>query len=209
MSVPTNQKRRCYNCKFYYRHDDGYSNYTVMETKVDCLHGKNPNLPTDEGYDWETDDHAFMRVAEACDGFSEGKPLTVDCDEEDAPYPLPEGRSLASYYTKDEEVIAAFIAHTAEPAPMSDNFADAPQSIAEIRSTKAHNGRLWTPRDALIAVLRDIDAGKIKVRNIAIGLTVEAEDGDVVTEHVAAYQSRLELLGTVLKTMNWVSGQEP
>ena len=92
---------------------------------------------------------------------------------------------------------------------MSENFADAPQSVSELRSTKEHSGRLWTPRDALVSVLRDIDAGKIKVRNVAICLTTEADDGDVATEHVAAYKSRLELLGTVVKTMNWVSGQEP
>jgi len=93
---------------------------------------------------------------------------------------------------------------------MSDeNFADAPVSITEARSTKLHDGRYWTPRDALIAVLRDIDGGKIKVKNVAICLTVEAEDGDTATEHLAAYKSRLELLGTIVKTMNWVSGREP
>lgn len=92
---------------------------------------------------------------------------------------------------------------------MTENFADAPQTIAEIRSTKEHDGRLWAPRDALVAVLRDIDAGKIKVKNVAICLTVEDDDGDTATEHVAAYKSRLELLGTIVKTMNWVSGKEP
>lgn len=92
---------------------------------------------------------------------------------------------------------------------MTESFADTPLSFAEMRSTKEHDGRLWSPRDALIAILRDIDAGKIKVRNVAICLTVEAEDGAVASEHVAAYKTRLELLGTIVKTMNWVSGQEP
>lgn len=92
-----------------------------------------------------------------------------------------------------------------------DDYANAPKSITELRSNREHNGRLWTPRDALIAVLRDIDEGKIKVKNVAICLTVEDHDGDgeVSTEHVAAYQNRLELLGTIIKTMNWVSGKEP
>lgn len=91
----------------------------------------------------------------------------------------------------------------------TDSYAAAPISITEARSGRAHDGRLWLPRDALIAALRDIDAGKIKVKNIAICLTVEAEDGDVASEHIAAYKNRLELLGTILKTLNWVSGKEP
>jgi hypothetical protein len=90
-----------------------------------------------------------------------------------------------------------------------DSYADAPTSITEAKSCKLHDGSLWTPRDAIISVLRDIDAGKIKVKNVAICLTVEDDDGDVATEHVAAYKTRLELLGTIIKTMNWVSGKEP
>lgn len=109
MSIPTNEKRRCYNCKFYYRHDRGYSNYTVIDTEVNCLLRKNPHLDdTDEGYSWETDDHEFMRVAENCDGYRQGDPLSVDCEEEERPYNAPDGDNLASYYTNDPEVIAAF-----------------------------------------------------------------------------------------------------
>lgn len=109
MSHPNNDKRRCYNCKFYYKHDRGYSNYTVESTEVNCLLNKNPNLDdTDEGYSWETKDHAFMRVAESCDGFARGEPLTIDCDEEAAPYKKPTGHNLASFYTDDADVIAAF-----------------------------------------------------------------------------------------------------
>lgn len=64
---------------------------------------------------------------------------------------------------------------------MIENYADAPMSIAEARSTKLHNGKLWAPRDALISALRDIDSGKINVKNVAICLTVENNEGDVAT----------------------------
>jgi len=112
MTTPTNDKRRCYNCKFYYRHDRGYSNYTVEDTEVNCLLRKNPHLDdTSEGYSWETDDHEFMRVAEGCCDFVAGEPLTIDCDEESAPYDRPDDRNLASYYTQDHQVIAAFDAY--------------------------------------------------------------------------------------------------
>lgn len=40
-----------------------------------------------------------------------------------------------------------------------DNFKDAPPSITELRAHKNGDGSLWTPRDALINLLRDIDNG--------------------------------------------------
>lgn len=107
MTIPQNDKRRCYNCKFYYRHNRGYSNYTVEETEVNCLRNKNKFLHyTPEGYAWEADDHAYMRVAESCDGYVFGEPLTVDCDEEQMP---PGGKkSLVEYYSNDKDVVDAF-----------------------------------------------------------------------------------------------------
>lgn len=45
---------------------------------------------------------------------------------------------------------------------MSEDFANAPQTIGEIRSNKTANGADWTPRETLIALLRSIDKGEIK-----------------------------------------------
>lgn len=116
MSIPSNEKQRCYNCKFYYRQDHGYSNYTVEDTVVNCLRGKNPNIEgVSEGYSWETDDHEFMKAAETCDSFARGEPLYIDVDEESIPYPAPKDRNKASYYTEDAEVIAAFSEFEARP----------------------------------------------------------------------------------------------
>lgn len=42
-----------------------------------------------------------------------------------------------------------------------DDFKDHPRSVAEIRSDRSMNAKDWTPRDALISVLRDIDSGAV------------------------------------------------
>ena len=117
MSIPQNDKRRCYNCKFYYRQDEGYSNYTVELTQVHCLRGKNPKVDGEsEGYDWETEDHEFMKVAETCDSFARGEPLFMDCDHEAVPFDVYAERSdYAKYYTDDAEVIAAYREFMARP----------------------------------------------------------------------------------------------
>jgi hypothetical protein len=39
------------------------------------------------------------------------------------------------------------------------NYADHPKSIGEIRSDKSQDCKDWTPRDVLIDLLREIDAG--------------------------------------------------
>lgn len=49
-----------------------------------------------------------------------------------------------------------------------ENFANHPISIAQARAERAENGALWTPRDALIDMLRDLDSGKLAVEDICI-----------------------------------------
>ena len=40
-------------------------------------------------------------------------------------------------------------------------FYNAPESLNEIRAHKEQDGRKWQPRDALIQLLREIDAGEL------------------------------------------------
>ena len=40
-------------------------------------------------------------------------------------------------------------------------YSNYPVSLAEVRSSKTQNAADWTPRDALIEVLRKIDSGEI------------------------------------------------
>lgn len=51
---------------------------------------------------------------------------------------------------------------------MSDDFSNHPKSIGEIKAGKGRDGALWTPRDALIAALRDLDSGEINPDSVVI-----------------------------------------
>lgn len=62
---------------------------------------------------------------------------------------------------------------------MTDNFADHPKSISELRSDRSHNGADWTPRDALIDVLREIDSGRLKADAMVICIRETLAPGQV------------------------------
>jgi hypothetical protein len=51
---------------------------------------------------------------------------------------------------------------------VTDSFADFPKSITEIKADKTEDGSIWTPRDALIAMLRKIDAGEIAPQTLVV-----------------------------------------
>jgi hypothetical protein len=61
-----------------------------------------------------------------------------------------------------------------------DNFKNHPESLGEIRANRENSSAPWTPRDALIQVLRMIDSGEVKpdVLVVAWGETVnDMRDG--------------------------------
>lgn len=39
------------------------------------------------------------------------------------------------------------------------DFSDHPVSIAEIKAVERYDGTMWSPRDVLVRMLRDIDSG--------------------------------------------------
>ena len=49
-----------------------------------------------------------------------------------------------------------------------DDFSNAPLSITEIRSDKSDSAADWTPRDALVSLLREIDKGDVSPDAIVI-----------------------------------------
>lgn len=57
-----------------------------------------------------------------------------------------------------------------------DTYANMPQSIAEARSDKTGRSKDWTPRDALIALLREIDAGNIVMEQVIIVFATKVDD---------------------------------
>lgn len=57
---------------------------------------------------------------------------------------------------------------------MVDSFANHPKSVTEIRSDKSNAAKDWTPRDALVALLRDIDGG-LKVEALVVAYALPAD----------------------------------
>lgn len=54
---------------------------------------------------------------------------------------------------------------------MTENFSNHPPSIGEIKSDKSGSALDWTPRDALIWMLREIDAGRIDCYHLILSWT--------------------------------------
>lgn len=87
------------------------------------------------------------------------------------------------------------------------SFADAPVSIAERRASRAHDGSLWTPRDALVDLLRQIDRGEVKVDEVVISYR-ESDAHGTRTRFIAAGGDLLTGLGLLTRTMFLVQNSE-
>lgn len=84
------------------------------------------------------------------------------------------------------------------------DFKNHPPSIGEIRSDKTHAAADWTPRDALISLLREIDNG-LKVEALVISYTLPLDQPKPVRFITASKDiliTRGLLLSTILKTEN-------
>ncbi len=75
-----------------------------------------------------------------------------------------------------------------------DDFKNAPRSVAEIRSEKTHDSSIWTPRDVLINLLREIDSGKTKPVRLII-CWQEGEIEDPLNCYSASSKGKAYLLG--------------
>lgn len=71
--------KKCTECKYCVRADEGYSNWTVEGTTVDCLLGLNKNLPKDEFYGEED----ALLFASECKMYVEGEGPYLDVERED------------------------------------------------------------------------------------------------------------------------------
>lgn len=60
---------------------------------------------------------------------------------------------------------------------MTDSFAEHPISIAEARSSKTDLARDWSPRDVLVALLRDIDKGDLDIDAVVVFMRPRAKGG--------------------------------
>jgi len=106
--------RSCAKCKFLYRQEHGYSNYTVEETEVLCAKDRNPNLPAREPWAWkhtDTDDNWPLTNQSACELFAAGEQVLLDVDGETHP----------AECTDDTETIAAVCEHAGIAAPKEES----------------------------------------------------------------------------------------
>lgn len=86
---------------------------------------------------------------------------------------------------------------------MDDDFSKTPQSIAEIRANRAEKASLWTPRDALISALRDIDNKTINpfVLFLVIGNN-DPETSDTYTRFWAVGKNNYEIAGVAMRGLH-------
>jgi hypothetical protein len=97
--------RSCWGCKYLYSSGEGYSNFTWLETNVNCAKDRNPNLPAGEPYDWNKDadaDNWPKTNQSRCDLYAPGAWIELDID----------GEVLPDDYTQDAEVIEAVDQHS-------------------------------------------------------------------------------------------------
>lgn len=58
-----------------------------------------------------------------------------------------------------------------------EDYKEHPKSVKEIRSDRSGKAYDWTPRDCLIAMLRQIDSGELKPTYLGISYAELDEDG--------------------------------
>lgn len=82
--------KSCVGCKYLLREDGGYRNYTVEDTSISCLLGKNPNLPAREPWDWNEgiagnhcEDNWPLTAQSRCKSYSLGDAPHIDVEREE------------------------------------------------------------------------------------------------------------------------------
>lgn len=84
----------------------------------------------------------------------------------------------------------------------NENFSEAPLSVAEIRSSKNRNGADWSPRDALIHTLREIDKGVLDPQSMIICMAEGAlPNGGIATSFVNATPNPVVAYGLLVDTI--------
>lgn len=84
---------------------------------------------------------------------------------------------------------------------MTEDFSNMPISINEIKATTNRNGCMWTPRDALIDMLRNIDSGKLNPTRLIIVYSMPLDAEHNRTGYVQAGCSDIEFAGLLSLTM--------
>ena len=98
--------KSCVGCKYLYSVERGYTNWTWVETDVNCAKDRNPNLPGIEPSGWkEYPDNWQKTKSSRCDLYATAKMVAMDI----------EGRDGPAHHTKDSEAIGAICYHSGRP----------------------------------------------------------------------------------------------
>ena len=76
----------CLGCKFLYGNGTGYSNYTWMETYLECALDKNPNLKdVEKPFDYEIQviDNFIPTMNSRCEFYRSGEFIVLPPDRDD------------------------------------------------------------------------------------------------------------------------------
>lgn len=85
-----------------------------------------------------------------------------------------------------------------------DDFSEAPMSITEVRGNRQQDCSIWTPRDALIDLLRNIDAGSVKCDALVIAWR-DRKDGNSLTCFSLAAPDVVTGLGLLLRAQHLIN----
>lgn len=85
---------------------------------------------------------------------------------------------------------------------MIDDFSNHPVSLGEAKADRANDAGLWTPREALISVLRDIDSGVLNPDHLIVVATTILDDGPNQMAYRSSIPSRFYGLGMLQAANN-------
>lgn len=82
-----------------------------------------------------------------------------------------------------------------------DDFSDAPLSLAEVRADRERKASLWSPREALISALRDLDKGELKAGALIVCVQVRDSPDTVNTRYYASCPDAHVAYGLLMATL--------
>lgn len=84
---------------------------------------------------------------------------------------------------------------------MTEDFSEHPMSLGEVKAERLQSSGEWTARDVLIATLRDIDSGELKLGACCVTYAILDEDSNHVrTGYRASYHGLPTMLGLLDRT---------
>lgn len=87
-----------------------------------------------------------------------------------------------------------------------DNYADYPRSVNELRSARSGSAADWSPREILIQLLREIDAGRLHPEAMVVVHRQKKDDG-YWTDFCSSCPDQMVLIGMLetAKSLLWRS----